>query len=195
MPFTIEFRLAGSETWHEITERNTNREAHTAACEWFNRESKPGDTARVVDPKGKVITEYYAPIMPAPVYAKATGNEPGPMLWEREPVFIGEANTHYADYLMRDTGGRATGVEVRWCRHPTALRKYFVTLPNGDWLEHEMGSCAAFRTVGLAKNAAEEWWRAHGKPEPAPMRVPTKITHLAPGGGQLDLFATLEETA
>jgi hypothetical protein len=82
--------------------------------------------------------------------------------WLRQKIFYDPGHrqdTHYADYEMLDAG-KHTGIEVRWCRHPTALRKYWVLLSDGSALEHQNldgdsdGTIAAFRTVAEAKLAA-----------------------------------------
>jgi hypothetical protein len=42
------------------------------------------------------------------------------LAWQRKP----RGNTGYADYLLTRDG--ETIAAVRWCGHPTALRKYYV---------------------------------------------------------------------
>jgi len=73
--------------------------------------------------------------------------------WVRHPVFAGGRDTHYAHYALFD-GQTNTGYWVRWCRHPTALRKYWVQRPAGDGLSLSGEGFTTFRTVEQAKHAA-----------------------------------------
>jgi hypothetical protein len=76
------------------------------------------------------------------------------------PVIVGPAWTRQprgiygrADYL------HSSGARVVWCGHPTALRPYYVRLPDGRALDiYDNGSgpgFTTFRTVADAKAAAE----------------------------------------
>lgn len=75
--------------------------------------------------------------------------------WERIPIKAGGRDTGYANYLLHDEKGYAH-ICVRWCRHPTALRKYWVQCPAGNGLSlYDTGGFTTFRTVVQAKAAAE----------------------------------------
>jgi hypothetical protein len=78
--------------------------------------------------------------------------------WNRHAIVLPDGrNTGYAHYTMLDNG-EETGIWVRWCGHPTALYKYFVRVKNGTALDiYDRGGVSAFRTVGLAKAAAETY--------------------------------------
>lgn len=86
------------------------------------------------------------------------------LTWKRHPVGTGKLRSGYANYSMLD-GGVPTGIEVRWCGHPTATYRYWVRLNlDGDALppgfEDAMGEgvgVATFRHVAEAKAAAERW--------------------------------------
>lgn len=65
--------------------------------------------------------------------------------WERVPHAMPGVNR--ANYrLVID--GNDTGIQVRWCGHPTALRPYYVVTKIGEILAEK------FRTVEQAKRAA-----------------------------------------
>ena len=66
------------------------------------------------------------------------------MNWERHE----HAGANKADYRLI-VSGRDTGIEVKWCGHPTAHRPYYITGPGTpDPIEQ------AYRTARLAQAAA-----------------------------------------
>lgn len=68
-----------------------------------------------------------------------------------------------ADYQMT-IDGKPNGLFICWCGHPTALRPYYVTMPDGTNLDiYKNGSGLGFTTfenLAAAKTAAIEAWRA-----------------------------------
>ena len=70
---------------------------------------------------------------------------PAAIGWKRYPVAFAN-KAHYALQLH----GIASGIEVRWCGHPTAIRPYYVIDAAGWILDRK------FPTVAAAKAAALE---------------------------------------
>ena len=75
------------------------------------------------------------------------------------------------------------GLHVRHCCHPTALRPYYVTGPQGGYfIEHKFG------TLGKAQAAAiAEWTRRGGALDRLPHVQPPRAARSDPAQGSLDL--------
>lgn len=90
------------------------------------------------------------------LFPAAPAQQAPSLTWIRRPW----PRTGYADYDLA-IAGEPTGVRVRWCGHPTALRKYYVRLADGRDLDiYDRGGLSTFRTSAEAKAAAEAAWRS-----------------------------------